>query len=168
MKIILETERLILREFTPNDTVFIVNLLNSPGWLEFIGDRNVKNVNQAKDYLLNGPIKNYQENGFGLWLVELKHDKTPIGMCGLLKRDYLDNPDIGFAFLPDYTGKGYAFEVAKATINYAKDSLNIPCVMAITIPTNKRSIHLLERIGLRFIKIISSQTGSEELMLFGN
>ncbi|NVO10705.1 MAG: GNAT family N-acetyltransferase [Bacteroidales bacterium] len=165
---ILETERLALREFTLNDTEFIVNLLNSPGWLEFIGDRNVKNTDQAKDYLLNGAIKSYQENGFGLSLVELKHSKTPIGMCGLLKRDYLDNPDIGFAFLPDYTGKGYAFEVAKATINYAKDSLNIPCVMAITIPTNKRSINLLERVGLKFIKIITSQANDEELMLFGN
>jgi RimJ/RimL family protein N-acetyltransferase len=168
MKIILETERLILREFTTNDAEFIVNLLNSPGWLEFIGDRNVKNVTQANDYILNGPIKSYQENGFGLSLVELKRDKTPIGMCGLLKRDYLDYPDIGFAFLPNYTGKDYAFEVTKATINYAKNSLNIPCVMAITIPTNKRSIKLLERIGLKFIKIISSQTGTEELMLFGN
>ncbi len=168
MKIILETERLILREFTTNDAEFIVNLLNSPGWLEYIGDRNVKNVKQATDYLLNGPIKSYKENGFGLSLVELKLDKTPIGMCGLLKRDYLDYPDIGFAFLPDYTGKGYAFEVSKATINYANDSLNIPFIMAITITTNKRSINLLERIGLKFIKIISSQTGDEELMLFGN
>ncbi len=168
MKYILETERLALREFTIGDAKFIIQLLNSQGWLEFIGDRNVKTEEQAVNYLLNGPIKSYRENGFGLSLVETKNDKTPIGMCGLLKREYLENPDIGFAFLPEFTGKGFAYEIVKATMNYAKDVLNISCVLAITVPTNKQSIKLLEKIGLKFLKTITFPDENEELMLFSN
>lgn len=164
----METDRLTLRQFTIHDTDFIIKLLNSPGWLEFIGDRNIKTEEQAREYLLSGPITSYEKNGFGLSLVELKQNKIPIGMCGLLKRDYLENPDIGFAFLGENTGKGYAFEIAEATLKYAKHTLNIPCVMAITLPTNERSIRLLERIGLKFLRITSSPTGTEELMLFSN
>src|SRR4051812_36511329 len=92
-KIILQTERLVLRHLTVNDTDFIIELLNSPGWIEFIGNRNVRTKEQAESYLLNGPMKSYRENGFGLYLAELKHNKIPIGMCGLLKRDYLESPD---------------------------------------------------------------------------
>jgi [ribosomal protein S5]-alanine N-acetyltransferase len=167
-KIILKTERLTLREFTINDTAFIIKLLNSPGWLEFIGDRHVKTDEQANQYLLNGPIKSYRENGFGLWLVELKHDKAPIGMCGLLKREYLEDPDIGFAFLPESIGKGYAFEIVNATMNYAKDTLNILRVLAMTMPSNKSSIRLLEKTGLKFLKNTSSPTGADVLMLFSS
>lgn len=166
--IILETDRLTLRQLTIHDTDFIINLLNSPGWLEFIGDRNVTSQEQAKDYLLNGPIKSYYENGFGLSLVELKYDKTNIGICGLLKREYLEHPDIGFAFLPEFIGKGYAFEIAKATLDYAKATLKMACVMAITLPANKSSISLLERIGLSFVKNISAPGGTEVLMLFSD
>src|SRR5688572_21540231 len=118
MNYFLETQRLGLREFTRDDAVFIVELLNTPGWLQFIGDRNVKTKEQAIIYLENGPLKSYKENGFGSWMVELKEDKTPIGMCGILRRESLENPDIGFAFLPEYTGKGYAFEIASATLSY--------------------------------------------------
>lgn len=168
MKYILETKRLTLREFTLGDAKFIIQLLNSPGWIEFIGDRNVKTEEQAKDYLLNGPIKSYKENGFGLYLVEIKNDGTPIGMCGLLKRDKLENPDIGFAILPDFFRKGYAYEIAMATMDYAKDVLKIHCVMAITIPSNKATIKLLEKIGLKFIKTISFPNETEELKLFSN
>jgi RimJ/RimL family protein N-acetyltransferase len=168
MEYILETERLTLREFTIGDAKFIIQLLNSPGWIEFIGDRNVKTDEQAKDYLLNGPIKSYRENGFGLSLVETKNDKTPLGMCGLLKRDKLENPDIGFAFLPEFTGKGFAYEIAKATMDYAKDVLKMSCVLAITTPTNTASIKLLEKIGLKFKKIFSFPNENEELMLFSN
>lgn len=168
MKNILETERLILRQFTTDDTKFIVQLLNSPGWLEFIGDRNVKTDEQAIDYLQKGPIKSYKENGFGLSLVETKNDKIPIGMCGLIKRDHLENPDIGFAFLPEFAGKGYAYEIANATMDYAKEVLNINCVLAITTPTNVRSIKLLDKIGLKFIKTVSFPNENEELKLFSN
>jgi RimJ/RimL family protein N-acetyltransferase len=166
MKYILETERLKLREFTIHDTVFIVKLVNSPGWLEFIGDRNIRSNEQARHYLENGPIKSYQENGFGLSLVETKQNDTAVGMCGILKRDSLDNPDIGFAFLPEFTGHGYASEIASATLNYALTNLKLSKVLAITKVNNKKSIRLLEKIGLTFIKTMNAPNETEELLLF--
>ena len=168
MNYILETKRLTLREFTSADAQFIIQLLNSPGWIEFIGDRNVRTDEQAINYLLNGPIKSYDENGFGLSLVETKADKKPIGMCGLIKRSHLEHPDIGFAFLPEFTGKGFAYEIANATVVFAKEVLKMPCVLAVTIPTNTASIKLLGKIGLKFIKTISFPNETEELMLFSN
>jgi RimJ/RimL family protein N-acetyltransferase len=165
MKYILETERLRLREFTIDDAGFIIELVNSPGWLANIGDRNIKTPEQAKEYLETGPLKSYKINGFGLSLVELKEGKVAIGMCGVLKRDSLENPDIGFALLPAYMNKGYAFEIANATMSYARDILKLSRINAITIPGNKPSIKLLEKIGFNFIKMTSSPSG-EELMLF--
>ena len=161
----LQTDRLILRQFELSDSKFIIELVNSPGWIEFIGDRNIKTEEAAVHYRQNGPIKSYKENGFGLSMVE-KKDGTPIGMCGILKRDSLDNPDIGFAFLPEFMGLGYAFEIAKATISYAKDNLKVKTILAITVPANQRSIQLLERIGLRFSRIICTPADNQELMLF--
>lgn len=168
MKYILETERLTLREFTVADAPFILELVNSPGWLQFIGDRNIKTTDQAIAYLQNGPIKSYAENGFGLALVEIKDGKIPIGMCGIIKRDNLDKPDIGFAFLPSFTGKGYAFEMANATLSYAVNQLKMPVIYAITVATNLRSIRLLEKIGLKFIKKINAPKDNEELLLYSN
>jgi len=168
MKYILETERLALREFTTSDAEFIIQLLNSPGWLEFIGDRNVRSDEEAVNYLLNGPIKSYAENGFGLSMVETRGDKIPIGMCGIIKRGHMEHPDIGFAFLPGFTGKGFAYEIAKATMDYAKDVLNIPTVLAVTVPSNERSIKLLEKIGLTYKKSMTFPDDTEELMLFSN
>lgn len=165
---ILETERLVLREFTTDDTKFIVELLNSPGWLKYIGDRNVKTEEQAVNYLMNGPMKSYELNGFGLSLVELKNNKTPIGMCGLIKRENLEYPDIGFAFLPEFMGKGYAFEIANATMIFAKEELNFDKIVAITVSYNKNSIRLLEKIGLKYIKPFYLPYEDKELMLFGN
>lgn len=166
MRYIIETERLGLRYFMIDDTPFIISLLNSPGWIEFIGDRNVRTEEQAQDYLLNGPMKSYKENGYGLCMVETRNDRTPIGMCGIINRVDLEGPDIGFAILPEYTGKGYAYEIAAATMNYATDILKIPEVFAITLPANKTSIKLLEKIGLSFQKIFSFPDKQEELMLY--
>jgi len=165
MNRILETERLVLRQFELTDAKFIVELVNTPGWLEFIGDRNIRTEEAAIHYLQYGPMKSYKDNGFGLCLVELK-EGTSIGMCGILKRDTLENPDIGFSFLPEFMGKGYAFEIADAVINYAKNSLKLKTIFAITVPTNKRSIQLLEKIGLKFSKTIYTPVDNEELMLF--
>lgn len=153
---ILDTERLFLRALTEEDAPFIVELVNTPGWLNYIGDKKIHTTQQAIQYLQEGPLKSYKNHGFGLWLVELKNTSTPIGMCGLLKRDYLPAPDIGFAFLPAYSGKGYAFEIAGATLRYAKESLGIKVLQAITLPTNERSIKLLERIGLSYSKDVSA------------
>jgi len=168
MEYIYETNRLRLKEFTLNDSEFIVELLNSPGWLQFIGDRNINTEEQAKNYLENGPIKSYKENGYGLWLVEKKDDSIAIGMCGIIKRETLDHPDIGFAFLPGFIGKGYAFEIASATMEYAKHQLNISKILAITVSNNSKSIRLLEKIGLKFIKPINFPVSKEELLLYSN
>ena len=165
MESILETERLILRQFELSDAKFIVTLVNTEGWLQFIGDRNIKTEEAAVHYLQQGPMNSYQENGFGLSMVQTK-DGTPIGMCGILKRDHLEHPDIGFAFLPEFMGKGYAFEIADATLTYAKTKLNFETVLAITLPANEKSIKLLKKIGLEFKQTIFTPDKNEELMLF--
>ncbi len=149
-KTILETARLCLREFNIEDSNFILKLVNSPEWLRFIGDKKVKTNEDAKNYLQKGPIKSYKENGYGLWLVQLKNTNESIGMCGLVNRETLEDIDIGFAILPNYMGKGYGFEVANATMNYAKQTLKIPKVVAITNADNIVSIKLLQKIGLSF------------------
>ena len=166
MKYILETERLRLREFTLGDTEFIIELLNSPGWIEFIGDRNVKTHEQALLYLENGPLRSYQKHGFGLCLVERKEDGKGIGMCGLLQRETLDHPDIGFAFLPDYNGRGYAFEIASATLHHAKEKSGLTRISAITLPGNARSINLLEKMGMKYVRDFSFPNSDEQLLLY--
>lgn len=166
MDVVLETERLILRQFTIDDTKFILELVNSQGWIANIGDRNIKTNEQAKAYLQKGPLKSYADNGFGLWLVELKTDKAPIGICGIIKRENLENPDIGFAFLPEFTGKGFAYEIANATLAFAINILKLPVILGITIPTNKASIKLLEKIGLKFNKTFNLPNDPKALLLF--
>jgi RimJ/RimL family protein N-acetyltransferase len=168
MKLILESERLRMREFAVADSKFILELVNTPGWLEFIGDRNIKSEEKSVEYLENGPLKSYEENGYGLYMVELKTNRTPIGMCGIIKRPQLEKPDIGFAFLPEYFGQGFAYEIANATMIYSKEQLKLPVVYAITVPANKRSINLLEKIGMQFKKMFRLPDGNEELMLFSN
>ena len=133
MKKILETERLLLREFELSDTAFIVTLLNTPTWLRFIGDKNVKTLTDAKKYLETGPLQSYIDYGYGLWAIQHKTNNFRIGMCGLVNRKGLADIDIGFALLPQFAGKGYGFEAASATMQYAKQHLNIPRVIAITL-----------------------------------
>jgi RimJ/RimL family protein N-acetyltransferase len=166
MNYILETARLRLREFTLEDTNFILELLNSEGWLKFIGDRHVHTVEAAKAYLENGPLKSYADHGYGLSLVEMKANGLPIGMCGILNRDTLDNPDIGFAFLPDFGGQGYALEIVQATLVYAKNTLELPTLSAITLPDNLKSIRLLKKVGLTYHKTFCLANSDEELLLY--
>ncbi|WP_299824933.1 GNAT family N-acetyltransferase [uncultured Pontibacter sp.] len=165
---ILETARLRLREFTLSDTNFIIELVNSPGWLQFIGDKNIKTAEQATAYLENGPLESYRQNGFGLSLVERREDGEAIGMCGIIKRDSLENPDIGFAFLPGYYRNGYAYEIASATLDYAQNQLALHKIAPITLPTNLRSIKLLEKLGLSFVKTIILPGSKEKLLLYSN
>jgi len=162
----IESERIFLRPFTLEDSGFILELLNTEGWIRYIGDRNVKTIKQAENYLLNGPLKSYEANGFGLSLAELKADRTPLGMCGLLKRDYLDHVDIGFAFLPEYTGRGYAYEIVKEIIRYGLQELQLEKILAITVPENYSSIKLLEKLGFSFEKNFISRDTNEELCLY--
>jgi RimJ/RimL family protein N-acetyltransferase len=163
---ILETERLRLRQFEKTDAAFIIELVNSPGWLEYIGDRNVKTEEEAIVYLENGPVRSYLVNGYGLWLVERKADEKPIGMCGIINRPMMEYPDIGFAFLPSCMGAGYACEIAKATLDFANLQLNIPIISAITVPKNARSIRLIEKLGLTFIREFSFPDSQEILSLY--
>lgn len=162
----LETERLIIREFEVTDAPFIIDLLNSPGWLQFIGDRGIRTLEDAQNYLLNGPMDSYKKNGFGLSLVALKEAQMPIGMTGLIKRDTLEDIDIGFAFLSEYEGKGYGYESTSAIMAYAQNYLKLKRVLAITMETNNHSINLLEKLGLSFDKKIRLTDDAEELMLF--
>lgn len=151
--LVLETERLLLRPFTTDDAPFVLTLLNEPSFLRFIGDKNVRTLDDARQYLLTGPIASYERNDFGLLLIELKASPTPIGMCGLLKREELPAPDVGFAFLPDYWGRGFAFEAAAAVMKDARERLKLDQILAIVNPDNDASIKLLERLGLGFVRL---------------
>lgn len=161
---ILETERLDLREFSIDDAEFILTLLNTPAWLEYIGDKNVRTIEDAVNYLEKGPIKSYHENGFGLWLILLKDKSTPIGMCGLVKRESLDDIDIGFALLPEYSKLGYGYEITDATINYATHVLQINKIVAITNSNNIPSIKLLNKLGLQFEKTLTLSENNTVLL----
>lgn len=152
--LILTTDRLLLRQFNLSDTAFILELLNSPGWINFIGDRGVRTVKDAEEYLLTGPMESYRKNGFGLAMVALKESGTGIGMCGLIKRESLADVDIGYALLPAFTGRGYAFEIAAATLAYGKNELGLSRIVGITDPKNEHSIKLLRKLGLQFEKMV--------------
>ncbi len=164
---IFSTERLTISHFNVNDSAFVLELLNTPDWIKFIGDRGIKTLEDAKNYLINKIMVGYTEFGFGMYAVRLKSNLTTIGMCGLIKREGLEDVDIGFAFLPKYNGQGYAFEAASATMNYATNKLGLKRIVAITIKENIHSIKLLEKIGLQFEKNINMADDPEELMLFG-
>ena len=163
--IVLETERLVLRWFDIKDAPFILELVNDPAWIQFIGDKRIKNLEDAKKYILNGPVDMYNKMGFGLYLVERKEDLTPLGMCGLIKRDSLEDVDIGFAFLEKFRSKGYGFESASAVIEYGVQKLGLKRIVAITTIDNIYSGKLLEKVGLQFEEIISDS--GEDLKLFG-
>jgi len=166
--IVLETERLFLRGLTVGDAEFILTLLNEPSFLRYIGDKKVRTTTDAVQYILNGPAASYERHGFGLLLVELKHARTPIGICGLLKRDELPDPDIGFAFLPDFWNKGYAFEAAAAVMKDARERLKLERILAITNQDNETSIKLLQKLGLQFERLIKMSTDAAELVLMAS
>jgi RimJ/RimL family protein N-acetyltransferase len=166
MDILLETERLLIRPLNVGDSAFIHKLLNTPSWLQFIGDRNIRTLVDAENYLVNGPFKSYQEHGFGPWLVCLKQDNDPIGICGLFKREFLHSPDLGFAFLPEFEGRGYAAEAVAATLAYSEQRLSLRNIVAFTESSNTRSVRLLERTGFRFKEMIKPPKEDHELMLF--
>ena len=163
---ILETNRLLLAHQTTDDAAFVHTLMNSPGWLLYIGDRGIKTVDDATRYIINGAIKSYQQQGFGLYAVRLKESGVPIGLCGFIKRPGLDHIDIGFAFLPEYTGSGYAYESAASVMNYAREVLKIDTVVAITTRDNEASVKLLKKLGFSFKELVTLPGDSEILMLF--
>jgi len=165
---VLETDRLILRWLSINDAEFILELLNDPSWLRFIGDKGVRTLEDARDYILNGPVAMYTRLGFGLYLTELKEGGVPIGICGLIKRDSLEDVDIGFAFLPRFWAKGYAYESASAVMAYGKHVLGLKRIVAITAPDNHSSAKLLEKLGLQFERMIKFSNDAQEDRLFAS
>jgi ribosomal-protein-alanine N-acetyltransferase len=161
---VLETQRLRLRELTVDDADFIVAQLNDPDFIRHVADRGVRTTAAARDYILDGPIASYRRHGFGLHLVELKTTRTPIGICGLIKRDALEDIDIGFAFLPAYRRQGFAHEAAKATMAFAR-SLGLARVVAIVSQHNADSIRLLRKLGFGYERRIRFAADAEELEL---
>jgi len=145
---ILETDRLVLRDLTLEDAPFVLELLNSKGFLENIGDRGLRSVEDAERYIRDVFMALYARHGFGLWAVVLKETGELTGICGLVKRDGLDHPDVGYAFLERFFGRGYAVESAAATLAYARDTLGLRTILGITVPENAGSVRVLERIGL--------------------
>lgn len=164
--VIIETERLILCHLAADDAEFILELLNQPSFIRYIGDKGVRTFDDARRYIAEGPVKSYELNGYGLNLVRLKASGTPIGICGVLKRDTLPDPDIGFAFLPSYWNQGYAFESAAAVMAHARETLGLDRILAITSPDNEASEKLLGRIGLRFDRLVKLAEDASEVKLF--
>jgi RimJ/RimL family protein N-acetyltransferase len=164
---LIHCERLSLRELGLHDAEFILRLLNEPGFLRFIGDKGVRTLDDAREYLSKGPLESYRRHGFGLYHVSLRHDGTAIGICGLVKRDTLVDPDVGFAFLERHWSKGYASESAAAVLAYGRDVLGIERIVAITALDNRGSIAVLEKIGLSFERRVKLGDDPKALNLFG-
>lgn len=163
---VVETDRLVLRRLSGDDAEFILRLLNEPSFLRFVGDRGVRTLDDARAYIQRGPMDSYDRHGFGLYLVVLKEGLVPIGICGLLKRKALEDVDIGFALLPEYWSKGYAFESACAVLAYARSVVGLTRVVAITTPDNASSIRVLEKLGLGFERMVRLSEGEPEVKLF--
>jgi RimJ/RimL family protein N-acetyltransferase len=162
---ILETDRLLIRELDAEaDPEFINRLLNSEKFIKYIGDRNVRTSEEAHDFIRDRYRKSYEDHGYGLYCVGLK-DGTQVGICGFVRRDTLPGPDIGFAFLPEFEGRGYGFESAEAMMNYGREELGFSEVFAITTLDNEASGQLLQKIGFAFDKTIDTPEG-ETLKLF--
>lgn len=163
---VVETPRLALRPLTVENDAFIHELVNDPDWLRYIGDRGVRTVADARAYILKGPVASYAQHGFGLWLTMRKSDSVPLGICGLLKRDNLEDVDVGFAFLPEFRAQGYAFESAAASLAYGRSVLGLKRIVAVTSPDNAGSIRMLEKLGLRYEKMVRMTPDAAEIKLF--
>jgi RimJ/RimL family protein N-acetyltransferase len=164
--IVCETARLRLRYLTLQDAAFILELLNETEFIRNIGDRGIRTLEDARGYIQSGTVTGYHNGGLGLLLVELKQDGTPVGVCGLLKRDYLQNVDVGFALHESFRGQGYAFEAAEAVIRRGRDALGLERIVAITSPDNHASIKLLRRLGLEFERTLRAPDVNRETSLF--
>jgi RimJ/RimL family protein N-acetyltransferase len=167
VRMVTETERLVLRCLTPEDATFILGLLNEPSFIENIGDRGVRTLEAARGYLEQGPIASYRDNGYGLYMVERRDDGAQLGICGLVKRPYLDDADIGFAFLPAYWAQGYALEASLAVMAHARDPLGLARVLAIVSPGNQRSIRLLRKLGLEYQRTMDLPPPGGTVEVFG-
>ncbi|HEX3559174.1 MAG TPA: GNAT family N-acetyltransferase [Pyrinomonadaceae bacterium] len=163
---VLVSERLRLRWLDAGDAAFILRLVNDPDWLRFIGDRGIRTPEDAAAYIENNLLQMCRRLGFGLYLAELRADATPVGICGLIKRDTLEDVDIGFAFLPEYRGLGYGYEAASATLAHARRDFGLSRVVAITTRDNERSMRLLEKLGMRYEGMTAGRDGATPLRLY--
>jgi len=164
-KVIHETDRLQMRELAVDDAAFILELVNEPAWLRFIGDRNVHSLEDARGYITRGPMASYAKNGFGLWAVVLRSTAESVGMCGLIRRESLPHVDLGFAFLARHRGHGYAREAAAAVVELARTRFQLDRLLAITDPDNTASRAVLEHAGLAFERHFTwSELGKEQAL----
>jgi RimJ/RimL family protein N-acetyltransferase len=150
----LDTDRLKISELSYDDCEFIFALLNEPAFKRYIGDRNIRTLADAREYLRKGPIGSYAMNGFGLFLVSLREDETPVGICGLVKRDHFELPDLGFAFLEKHWANGYAYESSLAVIEHARTQLSLGDLLAVVSEDNESSIGLLKKVWFRFVEMV--------------
>jgi RimJ/RimL family protein N-acetyltransferase len=165
--LILQTERLNLRTVSVDDAPFYLGLLNEPSWIQNIGDRNVRTLEQARQAILDGPVAMQAQRGHSLYVVERKDDLAAMGLCGLIKRDALVDVDIGYAFRPAYWGQGYAFEAAQAVMQYAKDSVGLKRLAAITSPENGSSNRLLRKLGFAFERLTNFDPKGSDTNVYG-
>ena len=163
----LASERLVLRTLTPDDAEFILELTNDPDWLRFIGDRGIHNLEDARRYIAEGPAAMYQQFGFGLLAVVVRGTGELAGLCGLLKRSWLDHADLGFAFLPRHRREGFAYEAAEATLAHARSVLGLERILAIVTPANRASIRLLEKLGMQFEREARAPESGDEVCVYG-
>jgi ribosomal-protein-alanine N-acetyltransferase len=162
----LETARVSLRRLTLDDAAFVVALYNEPSFLENIGDRGVRNVEDAQRFLQDGPMAMYSRHGFGLWHVSRRSDGAGLGVCGLLKRDTLADADIGYAFFPAFWGQGYALEAVSATLGHAARAFGLRRVVAVVSPRNTGSIRVLEKAGMHFERMHPMDADEPEVCLY--
>ncbi len=165
---VVETDRLLLRKLREDDSGFILGLLNEPSFLEFIGDKGVRTEEDARRYIQTGPMESYARHGFGLYLTALKENETPIGICGLLKRETLDDVDVGFAFLSAFWSRGYAHESVAAVLEHGRRDFRLERIVAVTSSGNDRSIRVLEKLGFRFKKLIRFSGDDSDVRLFAS
>jgi RimJ/RimL family protein N-acetyltransferase len=164
--VVLETPRLILRRLTVDDAPFMLTLLNEPSFFANIGDKGVRTLDQARQFLLDSHIASYERNGYGHYRVDVKETGEPIGTCGLINREALKAIDIGFAYLPAYWSRGYATEAALAVMDYGRRQLGLQKIVAIVSPHNSGSIRVLEKLGLRFDRPVQMVAGGETIHLY--
>ena len=163
----LETERLILRQLTLDDAALMLTIWNDPAFVNYVGDRGIRTIEQAEAALIEGAFKLYTQYGYGPYCVKRKADSALVGICGLFRRDNLAYPDIGFALLPEYCGCGLAGEAAHAVVAHARDDLGIEYLAAIVAPGNVASIRLIEKLGLQFERGITMPGDEDEISLYG-
>ncbi|WP_298493103.1 GNAT family N-acetyltransferase [uncultured Algibacter sp.] len=165
--IVAETNRLFISKFTLKDASFFLELVNSPNWIKYIGDRKTKTIKDAEERIKTGHLKSYKTSGFGFYKLLLKAENNKaIGTCGLIKRDALDEVDIGFAMLPDYEGIGIGYEASIAVMKLAKQTFKLKKLVAITNPDNNKSIKLVEKLGFTYQNKVKPFEDDEELLLF--